>query len=68
MRGQGTALTSKLDGALEKLDQGNVQSAINKLQAFINQVHALINSGILTSAEGQSLQQAAMAIIAQLDA
>lgn len=66
--GQVIGLTSKLDGALVKLASGSTQPSINKLQSFINQMQALINGGTLTTEEGQPLLDAAMAIIAQLDA
>jgi len=62
-QGQGNALITKLNGAINKLNQGNTNAAINILQAFINQVSAFINTGILSSAEGQPLIDAAQAII-----
>jgi hypothetical protein len=65
-QGQGNALIAKLDAAIKQVDKGNSNTAINQLQAFINQVNAFINSGILTSAQGQPLIDAANAIIAEL--
>jgi hypothetical protein len=62
-QGQGNALTAKLRAAIKKMEQGNVNTAINQLQAFINQVNALINGGTLTPAEGQPLLDAANNII-----
>jgi VCBS repeat-containing protein len=50
--GQGNSLTTKLAGAIEKLDRGNTKSAVNQLNAFINQVNAFIKSGKLTAGEG----------------
>lgn len=61
--GNGNALISKLDSAIQALDAGNITSGVNKLNSFINQVNALINSGALTLAEGQALIDAAQAII-----
>ena len=52
---QVNALIVKLQGAIDKLEQGKEDAAINKLQAFINQVQAYMNSGILNNATGQSL-------------
>ena len=67
-QGQGNALIAKLDGAIKQLEKGNTKTAINELQAFINQVNDLMNSTppILTPAEGQPLIDAANAIIAAL--
>ena len=62
-QGQGNALITKLNGAINKLNQRNTNAAINILQAFINQVSAFINAGILSSAEGQPLIDTAQAII-----
>lgn len=66
-KGQGNAFTSKLDAAKKKVvEDGQDETAINGLEAFINQVGAFIQSGKLTSKEGQSLIYAANAIIEQL--
>ena len=46
--GQGNSLISKLQGALDQLAKGNVTPAINKLEAFVNEVEAFIRSGKLT--------------------
>ncbi len=61
--GNGNALTTKLDGALASLDEGNVAAGVNQLQAFINQVNALVNAGKLTAAQAQTLIDAATAAI-----
>ncbi len=63
--GQGCALIAKLDAALTP-DKGNEIAAMNQLQAFINQVNAFINAGILSPAEGQPLIDAAQAAIDEL--
>jgi len=65
--GQGKALIAKLKTALKQLDKGNANAAINVLGAFLNQVGAFINAGILTPEEAQPLVEAAEAIIAQLE-
>jgi len=62
-QGQGNALTTKLNGALQKLNQGKTNAAVNKLNAFSNQVNGFINAGILTEEEGQPLITAVNDII-----
>jgi hypothetical protein len=64
--GQGNALIAKLEAAIRQLDKGNVATALNQLEAFVNQVNAMISSGVLSAAEGQPLIDAANAIIAAL--
>ena len=64
--GQGNALIAKLEAAIRQLERGNVATAINQLESFINQVSALISGGILPPEEGQSLIDAANEIIAAL--
>ena len=65
-QGQGNSLISKLEAAREQLDKGNDIAAMNQLLAFINQVQGFITSGVLTSAEGQPLIDAATAIVDQI--
>ncbi|MEW6208225.1 MAG: LamG-like jellyroll fold domain-containing protein [Acidobacteriota bacterium] len=64
--GQGNSLTSKLDAAIEKMDQGNGNAARNQLEAFINQVNDLMNSGGLSASQGQALIDAANNLIAHI--
>lgn len=64
-QGDGNALTAKLDATINSLDRGNTTSACNQLRAFINQTHAFINSGGLTTAQGHALIDAADAVRAQ---
>jgi probable HAF family extracellular repeat protein len=54
-KGEGKALSSKLDPAANQLAKGKTKPAINLLEAFIYQTEALVRSGRLTQAEGQSL-------------
>lgn len=61
--GEGNSLTSKLDGAVDKLDEGKTNAGVNKLEAFVNQINALVNSSRLTQEEGQTLVDAASAAI-----
>jgi hypothetical protein len=67
-QGHGNALIAKLDGAIKQLEKGNTKTAVNELQAFINQVNSFMTSTppILMPAEGQPLVDAANAIIAAL--
>jgi len=45
---------------------GDTADAIAALQAFINEVNALVNSGRLTTADAEPLISAAEGIIAEL--
>ena len=65
--GQGNALKTKLVGAIGKLIQDEFAVAINKLNAFINQVNAFISAGVLTETEGQGLISAVNDIIDQIN-
>jgi hypothetical protein len=65
-QGQGNALIAKLHAAIQQLDRGNEHVAINQIQAFIQQVQAMIRSGVLLPEEGQPLIEAANGIIAAL--
>ncbi len=67
-KGQGNALTSKLEGALKDLAKGKTTPAINKLNAFINQVNAYVNGGKLTPETGAQLIADAEIIIAAIEA
>ena len=64
--GEKTSLTAKLRAALGYLQAGDAADAIAVLQAFINQVNALVNSGRLTTAAAAPLISAAEGIIAEL--
>ena len=48
-------LISKLQAALDALNDGKINVACNKLSDFISQVSAFINNGTLSSADGQPL-------------
>ena len=61
--GQGNSLLSKLEGATAKFDQAKTNAGINQMEAFINQVEAFVQSGKLTPEEGQTLINAAEAVI-----
>ncbi len=53
--GQGNALAVKLQGAVEKLADDETDAAMSKLGAFINQVEAFRDAGILSAEESASL-------------
>src|SRR5205823_4242676 len=57
-------LTAKLNSATASLNAGNTTAGVNQLNAFINQVNAFQKSGTLTSAQAQSLINAANLAIA----
>lgn len=65
--GNGNALRAKLESARASLADGDCDSARNKIGAFINQVSALVGTGRLTETEGQSLIDAANAVVEDLD-
>ena len=65
-QGNGNALTTKLQAAINSLNGGNATAGCNQLQAFINQTQAFINSGKLTPAQGQALIDSANALKAVL--
>jgi hypothetical protein len=53
----------KLNNAIDSLDQENITTGVNKIQSFINQVNAFVNSGKLTPADGDALIDAGNAAI-----
>ena len=62
--GQGNALLVKLQHAIQHLDSGQTTTAVNDLQAFINEVNDFVNYGILTGTQGKLLIDEANAAIA----
>ncbi len=65
-QGQGQALVNSLEAALRQLENGNIAAAINGLNAFIRQVEAYVNAGILSPDQGQALLDAVEEIIATI--
>ena len=65
-KGQGNALTKKLEGVLKQLAKGKNKTATNQLQATLNQVQSLVADGVLTPAEGQALSTAINAIMTSI--
>ena len=66
-KGQGNALTNKLFHALEKIAEGKNKTAVNTLNAFINQVTDLMDDGVISEDQGTGIIDATNAIIDQLD-
>jgi hypothetical protein len=60
--GPGNRLSSKLQAALQQLERGNTHAAANQVNAFINQVEALVRAGKLSPQHGQPLIDAARTI------
>jgi hypothetical protein len=58
-QGQGNALISSLEAAINSLNRGNTTAACNQLQAFINQATGFSCGGTLSLAEGGVLVDAA---------
>ncbi|UCC38743.1 MAG: hypothetical protein JSV96_13080 [Candidatus Aminicenantes bacterium] len=65
-KGQANALVKKLEAASKNLNKGKPKAACNEIQAFINQVNALINSGKLSPEEGDPLIEAAIMLIDEI--
>jgi hypothetical protein len=67
-QGQGNALTAKLNAAIQQINKGNLNAAMNQLSAFTNQVEGLVRAGKISSADGGALTASANELIAQLSA
>jgi hypothetical protein len=63
---QGDRLIRRLEAAIEKLDNGQVSGACNKLDAFIDVVSRLVDHGRLPADQGQILINTAQSIRAHL--
>ncbi len=61
--GNASALGAKLRAAAASLARGDTTPAVNQLQAFINQVEAMVASGRLTAAQGAALVAEANRVI-----
>ena len=67
-KGQGNALTVKLDQALKQWTSGKPKQAINAMNAFINQVNSLYTEGVLPQEVAEGLVKDAEIIIAAIEA
>ena len=61
--GQGNSLVRKLEHIINKIDRGQINSALGQLQAFIDEVSSHVFNGVLSSADGQPLIDGAQAIV-----
>ena len=64
--GQGKSLVGKLELALYMLEWGNTKKAITMLEAFIHEVRAFKNAGILEPGQADEMIRVAEAAIASL--
>jgi DNA/RNA endonuclease G (NUC1) len=64
-KGNGNALSSKLEAAAESIENGNAEAARNQLASFLNQLDALDNKK-LGEADATALRNAINALIASL--
>lgn len=62
-KGQANSLLKKLENAEKQINKGQAHAGINILNAFINEVNAMISSGKLTAAQGQTLINCALGVI-----
>ena len=53
--GQANALISKLQKAVASIEADKINAAIGKLDSFINQINAYVNSGVLSRGVGDTL-------------
>ena len=58
--GRANAMPSKLEGAFGKLEDRAITPATKKLRAFVNQVEAFVQVGILPAEEAELLLVGAM--------
>jgi hypothetical protein len=64
--GEVRSLVAKLEASIQQMDRGNRTAARNQLQAFINEVNALVKAGRLPSAKGTEWTASANEIIRSL--
>jgi endonuclease G len=62
-KGNGNALTVKLEHAARRLDGGQITPAVNQLQAFLQHVDDLEAEGKLSAADADALRTAATEVI-----
>ncbi|MFC1628973.1 hypothetical protein ACFL3H_07665 [Gemmatimonadota bacterium] len=65
-QGESNSLSAKLEGAIRSMEKGNTGASINQLQAFINQIEAMIRSGRIETGKGQSLINTTLDLIEQI--
>ncbi|HET7230527.1 MAG TPA: S8 family serine peptidase [Longimicrobium sp.] len=65
--GMGLSNLNPLTNAIASLDRGSAGAAVNQMDAFVNQVNALVNSHRLTRAQGDELIAFANRIIRSIN-
>jgi hypothetical protein len=63
-KGEGKSLIAKLNAAIDQANRGNTTAAANQLNAFINELRALLSSGRLPAVQAEALIREAQAIMA----
>jgi DNA/RNA endonuclease G (NUC1) len=66
-RGAENSLSAKLRAAAASLERGQGATAVNQLNAFVNEVQAMAGSGRMTAADAAALTAAAQRIIASIE-
>jgi len=64
--GQKNSLTAKLNAASASLARGDTKPANNQLNAFLNEVQAMVNSGRLSSGDAAALRNSVHAVQAAI--
>ncbi len=66
--GQVVGISAAADGAaaIAQFDRANLKPAAGQLEAFLNEVHALIESGRLPAADGAALMNSVNRILAAM--
>jgi DNA/RNA endonuclease G (NUC1) len=67
-RGNGNSLNVKVRGAGASLARGQAQTAVNQLNAFINEIEAMAASGRLSATDAATLTASARRIIQSIEA
>ena len=65
-QGQATSLLAKLNSAIDKIEADKINTAISLLNAFINQINALIKAGIIDPKDRGDLITSVLGIINDL--
>lgn len=65
-RGNANSLAAKLDAAKKQIERGNLTPAMNQLEAFLNELDAMVRSGRLSAADAEGLRALVARVIASL--
>ena len=66
--GNANSLIAKLQAAIQQIDLKRLDTALNQLRAFINEIDALVHAGRMSADEGSRLIAAVGRIVLLLDA